>query len=80
MKEILLPERAVGVAAGSEHTLVLAESGDVWALGRNHFGQLGIGQAAQLIQDIPHRISALAGQPSLHAPSSSLSHCQFLDV
>uniref|UniRef100_A0A0G4HQ07 Uncharacterized protein n=1 Tax=Chromera velia CCMP2878 TaxID=1169474 RepID=A0A0G4HQ07_9ALVE len=36
-------ERAVSVAAGSSHSLILTSSQKVFAFGRNNFGQLGLG-------------------------------------
>lgn len=57
---MLLPEAVTNVAAGARHTLFLTDSGDVWAVGSNSCGQLGLGVAtAQSFA--PRRISALAG-------------------
>ena len=61
MKEALLPEAAVAVAIGSEHTLVLTESGDVWSMGKNNAGQLGLGKTTPSSSGMPHRIPGLAG-------------------
>ena len=32
-----------GIAAGSDHSIVLRNNGDVWTTGRNDYGQLGDG-------------------------------------
>ena len=64
---MLLPEAIVGIAAGGQHTLLLAESGSVWATGSNSRGQLGLGKAAPAASLRPHRIPALAGGPRLAA-------------
>ena len=69
---MLLPEAIVGVAAGGQHTLLLAESGSVWATGSNSRGQLGLGKSAPAASLRPHRIPALAGGPRLAALSHSL--------
>lgn len=59
-REVLLPESTTAVAAGHSHTLCLAESGNVWAVGSNARGQLGTGSAS-LPQLLPRRIAALSG-------------------
>ena len=61
--EMLLPEGVVAVAAGSRHTLMLGESGDVWAVGSNANGQLGLGPKFGAGSPAPRRIAALAGRP-----------------
>ena len=38
-----IPDKVVDVACGTEHTLVLTEKGDVFAMGSNSKGQLGTG-------------------------------------
>jgi hypothetical protein len=63
---MLLPEGVVGVAAGSRHTLMLVESGDVWAVGNNASGQLGLGPKSGPSSPAPRRIPALAGEHSLN--------------
>lgn len=40
--------KAVAVAAGGEHSLFLMHDGTVYAVGRNHFGQLGRGNTTNL--------------------------------
>ena len=59
---MLLPEATTAVAAGSQHTLMLAESGDLWAVGNNRRGQLGLGKGSSSISHWPHRIPALVGK------------------
>jgi len=54
------------VAAGSSHTLLLTESGDVYAMGRNTSGNLGMGNTNDLfvptkIPDLPPAVSIAAG-------------------
>ena len=62
---MLLPVHVTKVAAGHHHTLFLAESGDVWACGRNTRGQLGLGSKAGSYVSIPQRVEALTGlQPN----------------
>lgn len=41
--QILLPSQVVMVACGGDHSLLVTESGAVWAFGRNSEGQLGTG-------------------------------------
>lgn len=59
---MLLPEAVIAVAAGSRHTLFLAESGDLWATGSNSHGQLGLGSRIDH-SPAPRRVPALAGLP-----------------
>jgi alpha-tubulin suppressor-like RCC1 family protein len=47
------------VAAGTNHSLVLTENGEVYGFGRNDLGALGLGDANRV--DIPR----LAGHPNL---------------
>eukprot|EP00884_Botryococcus_braunii_P015207 jgi/Botrbrau1/236/Bobra.0022s0212.1 len=60
-RELLLPEATTAVAAGHSHTLFLAASGNVWTVGSNSRGQLGIGTSSAL-EPLPRRISALSGE------------------
>jgi len=69
---MLLPEGVTAVAAGSRHTLMLGESGDVWAVGSNSSGQLGLGPKFGGSSPAPRRVPALAGM----FPLSSLRHNQ----
>ena len=70
-QEMLLPEAVTAVAAGSRHTLFLAESGDVWSVGSNSHGQLGLGNHLSH-SPAPRRIPALAGLPSWHSSGNLL--------
>lgn len=47
------------IAAGSEHTLVLTEAGEVYSFGRGGYGQLGHGDNED--QSLPKKVEALAG-------------------
>jgi len=47
---VLYPTRAIGnfgkivsAGAGKNHSILVDEDGDVWGIGRNHLGQLGVG-------------------------------------
>ncbi len=51
--------RCVAAAGGGEHSLVLLESGEVYAFGRNHIGQLGLGDLDD--RHTPTKIEALPG-------------------
>ena len=46
------------LAAGSKHTLLLSEAGDVYSFGGNEYGQLGIGTTQTFVR-VPTKISAL---------------------
>uniref|UniRef100_A0A7S0RRV6 RCC1-like domain-containing protein n=1 Tax=Chlamydomonas leiostraca TaxID=1034604 RepID=A0A7S0RRV6_9CHLO len=48
------------VACGDTHTLVLTESGELYAFGRNQAGQLGLGHSED--QLTPQLVGALSGQ------------------
>lgn len=76
---MLLPEATKAVAAGHSHTLCLAESGNVWAVGSNARGQLGTGSAS-LPQPLPRRIAGLssAALPLSSQPLSSPLSLQHL--
>jgi alpha-tubulin suppressor-like RCC1 family protein len=54
-----LPGRAASVAAGTFHSLVLLENGDLYAFGWNEYGQLGLGDTAE--RHSPTRVTTLAG-------------------
>ena len=57
-------EHIVAIAAGSHHSVALTRSGQIWAWGRNDFGQLGLGydwrhydsDIAQ-VNDVPRRVT-----------------------
>ena len=38
----------VDISVGAGHTLALSASGEVWAWGRNNYGQLGLDSTSQL--------------------------------
>jgi hypothetical protein len=59
MQITALPGAVVGIAAGSTHSLVLLENGDVYSFGKNAFGQLGLGDTTDRLT--PTRITALPG-------------------
>ncbi|PID14171.1 hypothetical protein CSV63_13860 [Sporosarcina sp. P34] len=40
-KYVTLPKKIIAIAAGDQHTLAVDIDGDVWAWGRNLYGQLG---------------------------------------
>nr|XP_050858898.1 X-linked retinitis pigmentosa GTPase regulator [Vespula vulgaris] len=42
-KQMLLPTTAIHIACGGHHTLILTESGNVYCVGSNASGQLGMG-------------------------------------
>lgn len=49
--EVLIPEAITQVSAGFYHTLCVAASGNVWSMGSNARGQLGLGK------DLPGTVS-----------------------
>lgn len=55
---VKLPEPVIAIAAGDNHTLAVTESGDVWAWGRNAFGQLGENSGDS---STPVKVSGLSG-------------------
>jgi alpha-tubulin suppressor-like RCC1 family protein len=65
-QEVPLPERAVAAAVGHRHTLVVTESGAVWAFGDDRHGQLGLGRGGGGNGDdgaAPRLLQALRGSP-----------------
>lgn len=58
--EVLLPEAVTSVAAGHYHTLCLSESGAIWCMGSNEFGQLGVGAKNPPLH-VPRLVKALSG-------------------
>jgi alpha-tubulin suppressor-like RCC1 family protein len=48
-----LAAKAVGVAAGAEHSLFVSSDGTLWAMGLNHNGQLGNGTTTDSTVPIP---------------------------
>lgn len=55
--------RRLPVAAGAEHSMALKREGTVWVWGRNHWGQLGNGTAAD--STVPYPIGVLDGVVAL---------------
>lgn len=53
--------RAIAIAAGKSHNLIVASDGGVYSWGDGSFGKLGHEEPAHL--DAPARIGALAGVP-----------------
>lgn len=54
--------KVVQIAAGEFHTLFLLDNGDVYAVGRNDAGQLGLGEQHESLQ-LPGTINAYATSP-----------------
>jgi len=48
------------VACGGNHTMVLLGNGELWAMGRNNEGQLGLGDSKD--RTTPEQVTALAGR------------------
>jgi alpha-tubulin suppressor-like RCC1 family protein len=63
-----LPGPATAAAAGTDHSLVLLENGDVYAFGLNQDGQLGLGDTAQRLT--PMKITTHAGAATALAAGS----------
>ncbi|KAJ9518466.1 hypothetical protein QJQ45_018482, partial [Haematococcus lacustris] len=59
--EVGLPDSAVAVAAGEQHTLCLTKGGEVWAWGSNASGQLGIGPTDKARVPEPRLVKPLTG-------------------
>ena len=55
--------KIIAVAAGDHHTLIVNESGEVWAWGKNGYGQLGspVGTGTPLSTVNPTRVPGLVG-------------------
>ena len=51
----LLPKGVADVACGDAHTLVLMQDGSLFAMGRNHAGQLGNGTTQTSYQPVKVR-------------------------
>jgi len=54
-----LPSPVIKLAAGYFHSLVLLKNGDLWACGKNNYGQLGLGDTEHR-----HRFERVKGLPS----------------
>lgn len=59
----------VQVVAGSQHSLILTKSGDVYVFGKGQFGQLGLGKDKTSV-DVPTKINSL---PKMKAISTTYS-------
>jgi len=67
--QVELPEPAQAVSAGAYHTLILGQSGTVYALGRNAYGQVGDGGVTNVSS--PVRVTGL---PVIKAISAGAYH------
>ena len=67
-QEVPVPEPILQAAAGHHFTLLLAESGNLWACGNNTRGQLGLGSKAGPEVREPRRVKALGGESDCHTP------------
>jgi alpha-tubulin suppressor-like RCC1 family protein len=54
LKHILLTTKIVSIACGANYTIVISDSGQLYAWGHNNYGQLGLGDTAQ--RSIPELI------------------------
>ncbi len=71
-----IPEKVKQVAAGFDHSLVLTESGAVYAWGDNTYGQVGIDSAKGIVSG-PQKIDGL---PIITAISAGFRHSMALDA
>ena len=62
-----MPEPIMQAAAGHHFTLLLAESGNLWACGNNTRGQLGLGSKVGPEVREPRRVKALEGGSDCHS-------------
>ena len=68
--KVLKPDQVVAVSCGRYHTVVAMRSGQVWAMGCNSEGQLGVGRGAewlsapQKVPGLPHHVVQLAAGAS----------------
>ena len=61
-----MPEPILQAAAGHHFTLLLAQSGNLWACGNNTRGQLGLGSKVGPEVREPRRVKALEGGRDCH--------------
>ena len=54
--------RIVHVACGKTHTLFLSSGGEVWSVGSNKFGELGLGKTSSQPVDKPQKVSSFASK------------------
>ena len=69
-EEVMLPEAIMHASAGHYHTLCLSEAGNIWSMGSNGHGQLGLGRDLACSAS-PRLVRALAGVTALATPSST---------
>eukprot|EP01116_Phalansterium_solitarium_P019257 TRINITY_DN5320_c0_g3_i1.p1 TRINITY_DN5320_c0_g3~~TRINITY_DN5320_c0_g3_i1.p1 ORF type:complete len:463 (-),score=215.22 TRINITY_DN5320_c0_g3_i1:406-1794(-) len=62
--------RPVDLAGGAEHSLLLTDSGDVYAFGRGNYGQLGFENIAST-NNTPQVVSALKGKRAIQIATHS---------
>lgn len=65
-QEVPVPEPILQAAAGHHFTLLLAQSGNLWACGNNARGQLGLGSKLGPEVREPRRVKALEGGSDRH--------------
>ena len=64
--KVLKPDQVVAVSCGRSHTVVGMRSGEVWAMGCNSEGQLGVGRGVEWVSGprqvvgLPHHVVQLA--------------------
>ena len=63
------------VDAGNGHAIILDKNGDVWTIGRNYFGALGVGQRKSATS--PVKIKSL---PEIKEIARGYDHCIAIDV
>ena len=67
----MVPEAIMQASAGYYHTLCLSEAGNIWSMGSNEHGQLGLGKDLACSAS-PRLVKALAGvtaSPVTRAPT-----------
>ncbi len=60
------------VAAGGNHTVILKENGDLWAVGKNDFGQLGDDSTAN--KQFPVQVKTADGEPMTNVAQISAGY------
>ena len=66
--------RITAAAAGSHHSLALAENGIVFSWGSNNYGHLGVGQIGE-DAPLPQRVEALSGLKVCSVAAASATSC-----
>lgn len=70
--QLLIGERVVDVAAGSQHCLVLTDDGDLYSWGKNSNGEVdGSGDSVSL----PRKISELSGRGAVSIACGAFEVC-----